>query len=103
MSAAGGGSGIRGLEQVRGARGDLLDGRLESLLVPAGRLAVAAHLAHELEGGGADLLFAGGLFLPPQGLGASAHVENVPRSGAHRGADSREGRPARWSWPAAGP
>ena len=74
-------SGIRrglDVEEPPRGRGDLGHRRVERLGVPLRRHAVAAHLADELEGGGADLLGGGRLFGSAKGLDGSAHAGRVP-------------------------
>ena len=66
-----------GGQQAVAGGGDLVDGPREGLLVGLRRLAEAADLAHEPEGGGPHLLGRDRL-LVSQGLDAPAHSRNLP-------------------------
>jgi uncharacterized protein (TIGR03083 family) len=68
-------------------RGDGVNRGVEGLAVGRGRLAVAAHLAHELQGSGADVVVGNG-FRAAEGLDAAAHSTMVPALARHR---QREG------------
>lgn len=59
-------------EAAAGVR-DFVDCLFENGLVEHGRLAVAADLADELKGGGANLIFGGGWLGASESLDAAAH------------------------------
>ena len=61
------------IEHPTGGAGDLGDGGVEGGGVAARRGAVAADLAHELQGGGLDLGVVDGAIGVAQGLDAAAH------------------------------
>src|SRR5216683_6096405 len=64
-------------EQALGGKRDLVDRPLECLMVLPRRLAEAAHLAHELACGSADLLIGGDYVSLAQSLDASAHATKI--------------------------
>src|SRR5919108_617749 len=61
------------VEQTVRRQADLIDRHLERGFMPARRLAEPAHLAHELPGGGPDLIIGGDNVGVTQSLDASAH------------------------------
>src|SRR5437773_3443330 len=63
------------LEQPLRRRADLVHRRVECLLVDARGLAIAAHLAHKLKGGGADFFLASALVTAKR-LDTSAHYRD---------------------------